>query len=223
MNTIDLLWADAGTSPSGTGSFSYFTNFTVRVENLAFVKQVQILGHDTTSGSWNFHSMAFSSSVSGNGEIWTAHIGSPPVDQFVVQCIVLGDTFWDNNSGFNYLLDTRAAEEEDGVGSAILASNVVSVDHAVEGGNLTVDVLLRNLAFSKQVGIFFTTDSWSTVQSALGTFQETFPPLNAPNQPNAERWLVSAPVGAGKGQFAVFYAVNGSTFWDNNFGANYSF
>lgn len=224
MNPITLVSADAGTSPSATGSHSYFTNFIVLVENLAFVKEVQILGRDTISGSWNFHPLTFSSSVPGNGEIWTTQLGSPAIDQFVVQYVVLGETFWDNNSGFNYLLDTHAAGQRDGVGSVVLGTNVMSFGRGgVDGGNLKVDVLVRNLAFSKQVGIVFSADNWATVHTALGSFKETFPPLNAPNQPNAESWHVSVPVGGAKGQYAIFCDVNGSTFWDNNFGANYSF
>jgi hypothetical protein len=224
MKPIALVLADAGTSPTSTGSHSQFTNFLVLVENLAFVKQVQILGRDTISGSWNFHPLTFSSSVPGNGEIWTTQLGGATIDQFVVQYVVLGETFWDNNSGFNYLLDTVAAGKRDGTNTVALAPNVLSFGRGgVDAGNLKIDVLVRNLAFFKRVGIVFTADNWATVHSALGTFKETFPPLNAPNQPNAESWHVSVPVGAATGQFAIFCDVNGSTFWDNNFGANYSF
>ncbi len=35
---------------------------------------------------------------------------------------------------------------------------------------------------------------------------------------------ILAPVGVGAaGQYAVFYNVEGTTYWDNNFGLNYSF
>jgi hypothetical protein len=50
MNEVVLLNAEAGSSPSGTGSFNYFSNFTVVVENLAFNKQVNIFGHDLGTG-----------------------------------------------------------------------------------------------------------------------------------------------------------------------------
>ena len=42
MSVIALLNAEAGSTPSGTGSFTYFTNFRVLVENLAFIKLVGI-------------------------------------------------------------------------------------------------------------------------------------------------------------------------------------
>jgi len=224
MDAVALLRAEAGTSPSGTGSFSYFTNFSLLVDNLAFAKQVQILGHEVGTGSWVFHPCSFSSSVPGNGEIWTAHVGSPPLDQFVLQYQVLGNTFWDNNSGANYALDIFAAESTDGIGSVVLNPNVLAVASVVEAGTLKVDVLVKNLAFAKQVAIVYTTDNWATSQNAFGVFQQSFPPFGSPHQVNAELWEISAPVGIGKhGQFAVFYGVIGTTFWDNNFGRNYSF
>lgn len=225
MDAVALLRAEAGTSPSGTGSFSYFTNFSILVDNFAFAKQVQILGHDVNTGSWVFRPCSFNSSVPGNGEIWTAHVGDSPIDQFVVQYQVSGTTFWDNNAGFNYALDTHAAESTDGVGSVVLNPDVLSVAQEVDAlGNLKVEVLVKNLAFAKQVGIVFTTDNWATFQDAFGTFAQSFPPFGSPHEVNAEVWAISAFVGPGKhGQFAVFYDVNGTTSWDNNFGRNYSF
>lgn len=225
MDGIALLDANAGTSPSGTGSFSFFTNFRVLVENLAFDKRVQILGHDVFTGLWNFHPCNFSSSVARNGEIWAAHVGSSPIDQFVAEYEALGNVFWDNNSGFNYLLDTHAAQSTDGIGSGVVNPNVLVVAQQLDGsGNLVIDVLIKNLAFAKNVGAVYTTDNWSTSHSTFGGFQQGFPPFGSPHQLNAELWAIRAPVGIGKhGQFAVFYGVNDGTFWDNNFGANYSF
>jgi hypothetical protein len=225
VDTVALLRAEAGSSPSGTGSFNYFTNFTILVENLAFVKQVQVLGHDSNTNAWGFHSASFNSSVPGNGEVWSAHVDSSRIDQFVVQYQVLGQTFWDNNAGFNYALDTHAAESTDGVGSVALNANVLEVGQNLDAaGKLTVDVIVRNLAFVKQVGLVFTTNNWASFQNAFGTFQQRFPPLGAPHQIDAQLWEIAAPVGVGQhGQYAVFYGVGGDTFWDNNFNRNYSF
>ncbi len=225
MDAVALVRAEAGMTPSGTGSFSYFANFTVLVENLAFEKQVQLLAHDPASNSWTFHPCAFAASVPGNGEFWTVHLFSPPVDQFVVQYQVNGDTFWDNNSGFNYRLDVPASEGTDGIGSAMVNTNVQAVGSDVDpGGNLEVDILLRDLAFAKQVGIVYTTDNWASSHTAFAGFRQNFAPFGAPDQPNAQLWILKVNVGVGsKGQFAVFYAVNGETFWDNNFGRNFAF
>jgi hypothetical protein len=53
MNEVSLLHAEAGSSPSGTGSFNFFTNCSVVLQNIAFNKVVGVWGH-TNSGSWAF-------------------------------------------------------------------------------------------------------------------------------------------------------------------------
>jgi hypothetical protein len=99
------------------------------------------------------------------------------------------------------------------------------VGGGVDGsGRLSVDVLVKNVAFAKRVGIVFTTDAWATNHVATGFFREDFAPFDDPSQPNAELWNIAPVVGPGvHGNFAVFYDVNGTTFWDNNQNANYAF
>jgi hypothetical protein len=58
----------------------------------------------------------------------------------------------------------------------------------------------------------------------FGTFQQSYAPSSAPHQPNVELWEITAPVGLNNhGQFAAFYIVQNSVYWDNNFQANYAF
>ena len=103
--------------------------------------------------------------------------------------------------------------------------DVLAVEFNVDAaGTLSVDVLVKNIAFAKQVAIVYTTNNWQTFQNAFGVFQRVFPPTTTPAQINAQLCNVEAFVGAGqKGQFAVFYNVIGRTSWDNNFSLNYSF
>jgi hypothetical protein len=223
MAAVALLNAEAGSTPNGMGSFDYFTNAWVVVENLAFDKIVGIWGHNAESGNWGFFPCIFDHSVPNNSEIWSAHISSTEIDQFAVEYRVLGNIFWDNNAGFNYRLDTGSAHT-DGIGTAIVVPKVLVVASGVEpGGKLNVDVLVKNLAFAKQVVIVYTTDSWTTFHNAFGNFQRRFPPPTIPHQIQSELWAVSVQLTPGVSvQFAVFYIVGGATYWDNNFGANYS-
>jgi len=222
MQPVQLLHANSGSAPSGTGSLSYFANFNVLVQNLALAKQVRVLAHDSTG--WNFHPCSFANFAPENTELWTAHVGRPEIDQFVVEYEVQGQTFWDNNGAANYRLDT-AASQADGVGSVALNPFVRLVGAGLDGsGRLSVNVLVKNVAFAKRVGIVFTTDGWVTNRVATGFFQNNFAPFGDPHQPNAELWNIAPVVGLGAhGQLAVFYNVNGSTFWDNNQNANYAF
>jgi hypothetical protein len=225
MNPVTLLRAEGGPSPTGTGSYSTFENFYIVVEKIAADKVVQILGRSIDGNTWNFYPGVYSGFAGVNNEIWTVHIGEPPVDQFVVQYQASGITYWDNNDGSNYLLDADAAQGTDGVGTALLTPAVLAVDTDVtDAGTMQVDLLVQNLAYAKTVGVRFTTDNWATHSEAFGTYQQTFAPVGAPHQVNAELWEVSASVGAGiRGEFAAFHSVNGVTYWDNNFSMNYSF
>src|SRR5215813_9485993 len=116
MAAVALLNAEAGSTPSGTGSFTYFTNFRVVVENLAFTKTVGIWGHNQLTGDWVFFPCSFARPVLGNKEIWQSHILEVQIDQFDVVYQVAGNTYWDNNAGFNFILDTAAAQT-DGIGT----------------------------------------------------------------------------------------------------------
>ena len=109
MAVVALLQAEAGSTPTGTGSFSYFTNFQVVIENIAFVKDVGIWGHNTTSGTWGLFSCHYDHSVPNNNEIWQAHVDAIEVDAFDVRYQVAGNTYWDNNGGFNYCAGYRSS------------------------------------------------------------------------------------------------------------------
>src|SRR5438105_15863887 len=106
-----------------------------------------------------------------------------------------------------------------------VAPNVLAVVSSVDpSGNWSVQVLVKNLAFTKQVAIIYSVDNWATFHNVFGNFQQLFPPPTMPHQIQPELWGVSASLSDGAScQFAVFYIVNGTTYRDNNFGGNYTF
>jgi len=224
MSAIQLIHAEAGSAPTGTGSFRYFTNFTVLAQNIAFAKMVGLWGHDQDLNTWSFFPGAFSRSVTGNMEIWQGGINETQIDQFVVEYGVSGQIFWDNNGEFNYVLATGPAHT-DGIGTSVLGPNVFVADWDLDPvGNLSVEILVQDIAFAKQVAIVYTTNNWATFQNAFATFQQAFAPSSMPRQIQVELWKVDVSVGVGKtGQFAAFYIVEGNTYWDNNFTSNYTF
>jgi Carbohydrate/starch-binding module (family 21) len=145
------------------------------------------------------------------------------IDQFVVRYDVGGVSFFDNNFGNNYMLDVAAAQGTDGVGTAVIVPNVPSTGGFIDGsGQLVVGVAVKNLDFTKQVGVVYTPNNWTTVQIGLGMFQRQYQPSLLPAQAQVESWEIHASVSASPVQFAVFYTVKGTTFWDNNFGGNFT-
>ena len=223
MNAISLLHAEAGSTPSGTGSFVYFTNLSVAVQNIAFNKIVGMWGH-TTSGTWSFFPCSYNRSAPGDTEVWQAHITGTEIDQFALKYQVAGNIYWDNNSGYDYRLATGPAHT-DGIGTVVINPNILVVGVYVDpGGKLNVEILVKNLDFAKTVAIVYTTDNWITFHNAFGSYKTSYPPTTQPHQANTELWEVNTPVGVGAtGSFAAFYTVDGVTYWDNNFTLNYSF
>jgi Carbohydrate/starch-binding module (family 21) len=244
MTEVALLWGAGILGPDVNGGPEFSLSFGVVVQNLAYTKLVGIwslaLGTGTP-GAWSFTPCSYSRSVPGNLEIWEG--GGPPNFpqplQFDIEYEVSGNVYWDNNAGYNYSLDYEFSGLTGAPVTAVIGPNVLECG-AVPGssnllgsqsgsvdsnGNLNVGVMVKNISFQKQVAIVYTTDNWLTYNNAFGNYMPPpFPPPSTPHQLNAEFWKILAPVGVGAtGQYAVFYNVEGATYWDNNFGLNYSF
>lgn len=75
----------------------------------------------------------------------------------------------------------------------------------------TIEV--QDLAYQKVVGVAYLTTDWPTWQTAYASYL-------GPSTSGQELWGFNAPHAAQ--QLAVFYTVNGQTYWDNNGGADYA-
>jgi len=136
----------------------------------------------------------------------------------VVKYDVAGTTYWDNNNGHDYFLNTTAAEGTDGIGTAVIGQAIVSHDDAsLRTGRLTLGISVQNLYYAKHVGVRYTSDHWATFHDALATYQQGYAPDGLPYQPQAESWYVDVPLTSSEVEYAVFF--DGQ--WDNNFGQNY--
>jgi hypothetical protein len=76
-------------------------------------------------------------------------------------------------------------------------------------------ILVENLGFNKSVGIVYTTNGWDTVNTSYGTY------VGKAYNSDLDRFKVQTPVTGQDVEFALFYEVNGQTYWDNNGGSNY--
>jgi hypothetical protein len=74
------------------------------------------------------------------------------------------------------------------------------------------EIVVENLSFEKQVSVW----------AQLGAGWTDIPATRVgPLPDNRELWV--APATNAEGEFVAKYAVNGTTYWDNNSGANYRF
>ncbi|KAJ3230919.1 hypothetical protein HDU81_004152, partial [Chytriomyces hyalinus] len=108
---------------------------------------------------------------------------------------------------------------------------------------LTISILIRNIAYSKNVIVRLTTDGWKSFQDLEASFQGVVIP-NTSSAPGIDRFTasidldkLSPPVPAKFGsvyknghdyehevlqfEFAICGRVNGEEFWDNNCGRNH--
>jgi hypothetical protein len=141
--------------------------------------------------------------------------------QFAIEYTADGETHWDNFAGYgtDYALST-----DFGGMAPVFRAPVAHLDSALklswakrENDVFSGEVLLRNLAYQKEVTVVYTTDDWLTEHEAQGWFQ------HKPMSPEFEYWRFSAPVDgqSSRIRFAVRYRTDDRTYWDNNHGQDY--
>lgn len=92
--------------------------------------------------------------------------------------------------------------------------------------NVWVDVAVQDVAFDKQVVVRWTTDNWQSYTDTPAVFEQDL-------AGGYEQWGANITPAAEMGscywcnptsptlQYAIYYTVNGQTYWDNNNGQNY--
>ena len=133
---------------------------------------------------------------------------------------VAGQTYWDNNGGWNYQLasDIQPIPGDPGPPAQLGATHVQLADTSWSPSDNTWRgrIILDNLAFEKQVDLVFSTDGWRTVQSAPAQYQQH-------TSHDLEYWSFAVPLPADAAgvDFAVRYRVAGQEYWDNHLGVDY--
>ncbi|MCX9155506.1 CBM21 domain-containing protein [Niveibacterium sp. 24ML] len=233
---IKLLRSQSTVS-SKYGVSSQSIRFEVIVKNIAYAKQVYV--HlKKPDGSWIDTPLSFMRAADAGREVWAGSYTDvnetntgPSFKtfdlEFALRYKVNGVEYWDNNGGNNY----KQARDS---GSMLFGTNVLARVNDLNnpawiyGGLFYGSVTLQNLAANKQVKVVYSTDGWQTSKTAWASFSPTFwfggySSAANPNQYGAEEWNFQLDVGttASKVEYAIGYIVNGTTYWDNNFGRNY--
>lgn len=188
----------------------------ILVDNLAYAKSVTV--HYTFDGlTWSDSSASYKASVPGNKEIWTYQVsGNFRSIRFALKYEVNGTTYWDNNGGKDYTINMWGYYIDP-------ASNIV-LNYASMYPDGTPEqtfafygtALVKNLAYAKKVSVVYTTDGWKTTKTAAATYNSAYP-----NNYEAWNFAVEKLSAEATVEFALSYDVNGTTYWDNNFGLNY--
>ncbi|MNP30959.1 putative phosphatase regulatory subunit [compost metagenome] len=135
--------------------------------------------------------------------------------KFAIKYKVNGVTYWDNNNSLNYYNEPNTVHPN----SAILGNvKVLKAYDYLYGGSFSGAVYVQNMDPTKIVKIVYTTDNWATVKEGYATY------VNRSNNFNTvELWSYQFNVpGATEVKYAISYSSAGSTYWDNNYGSNYT-
>jgi hypothetical protein len=232
------LLRSQSTVSSKYGISSQYIQFEALVKNLAYDKQVY--AHlKRSDGSWVDVPLAYNRAADTGREVWAGSYVDPNETntgpsfktfdlEFSLRYKVNGVEYWDNNGGQNY-------KQGRDTGSLLVGTNVLArltdMNNPVYiyGDRFSGTVTLKNLSSAKQVKVLYSTDGWKTTQTAWGEYSRyiysgSYSSAQNPNIYGSEEWGFTLNVGAAatKVEYAIAYIVNGTTYWDNNFGRNYS-
>lgn len=192
----------------------------VEVDNLAFDKQV-VIRYQSQGGDWIDAVARYVAPTRSNAEAWYFETQPKTYSDrlgtefpFAIRYTANGQSYWDNNSGANYRVGGGPRTFSPSL--LLEAANLTLTELRWGLDRVDAQVAVKNLGYEKNVLAVYTTDGWRTVQRAQATYQYS--------PSGYEYWTLAMPVNAGAAEIelAVSYTVNGRTYWDNNFGRNYT-
>lgn len=177
-------------------------NVYIQIEaGSAFNKKVYV-HHSTYDKGWVDTEATYVTKLDNNTEIWKASVAGIAVDEFVIKYVGDGVTYWDNNNGNNYY--------------ACDSVNVPAVKAVPMDASSGIRVVVKNLAYNKTVKVRYTTDNWATYKDANLNYYASN------TDGSMELWTLKlSEAQSDEFQYCISYTVNGTTYWDNNFGMNY--
>lgn len=206
--------------------FYYGFTGNVEVANLGYAKNVTV--HYTTDDvNWYDAEAQYVGPTSSTHEKWNFAISTSSLTKdhpelrdlnfvrFAIKYTVNGNTYWDNNNSLNYYNEPNTVYPD----SLILGDvNVLRAYDYLNGDSFSGAVYVKNLNPTKTVKIVYSTDNWATVNEGYATYVS---PLNNFNSTEVWSFNFSVP-GAAQVKYAISYTTDGSTYWDNNYGHNYT-
>ena len=212
VKPVQLYCSDTYYGYIGSGS----TNIYIKVANWDSNKKVNVHYENKYSNTWLDEPASYVTTLADGSEIWRASvvITASTVSNFAINTVQNGQTYWDNNNGNNY------SAESAGIAPVKAVRTISSYDSI--SGNFKIAARVQNYDYNKKVTVRYTTDNWATFKDAALSFD------NSKNyNDGTELWSTDIQVPASNSspaniQYAIKYEVNGQTYWDNNFGQNYS-
>lgn len=179
----------------------------VQTKDNASNQQVFVHYNYMDGSEWMDAKADYVTTLSDGGKIWRAVINSFNTE-YAIKYVADGEEIWDNNNGKNYTTD-------DVIGTAPVSVQSLPYQYRAD---YTINAVVQNYAYDKDVTVRYTTDGWNSYKDAKLSYSNT-------NANGTETWTADIDahfLNRDNFEFAVCYKVNGNEFWANNFGANYN-
>ncbi|MDE5781063.1 MAG: CBM21 domain-containing protein [Lachnospiraceae bacterium] len=207
-NPVKMYYCDQGYSYYGTITKNVYIQIDSRS---ASNKQVYIHHTNYEGTDWEDTEATYFTKLDDNTEIWKASIcGIEAKLKYAIKYIGDGKTYWDNNNGNNYGYDITGAANVK-AGRLVFGSNSAGVN---------VTAVVKNIAYDKKVKVRYTLDNGKTYEEKSLSYSKGI------EGTNDEIWSTDISFGDSDYKdfhFCISYEVNGKTYWDNNFGANFDY
>jgi hypothetical protein len=216
-------------SPGGGITGVNNTKITAKVKNIAFAKEVAIQ-YAQPDGAWVQRPLSWHKTFTGY-DLFNLTDNTFSTTEFVIRYTVSGQTFWDNNGGVNYHIDSGRPNT---VGGNVILNKATARRGSQAGGGFVFttswvegEIFVKNLSFQKQVGIRLSVNGGASFHDTNGSFSGNVSVAVGLSQ--VEIWKFKTPElnldqSSAEFRFAVFYnnLDTGEWFWDNNFGQDYT-
>lgn len=189
-------------------------NVYVKINHNAANKAVYLHYYTQNGRVWLDEQGQYVTTLSDGSEIWKVTPSSAYGTLYCIKYVGDNQTYWDNNNGNNY-------DSYDVLGNdvAIKLQRHSGPSRNQDGtSTIYVGATVKNLAYDKVVKVRYTEDNWATYHDvALNyTYELT--------GTNNEVWNGSITINTNNlnsFHYCASYTVNNTTYWDNNFFANY--
>lgn len=206
--TVELYYLDGIGGRYGVSKYTVY----VKVNSNAQHKEV-FLHYYTQNGSrWEDVAGSYVTTLPDGSEIWKVTPLSAYGTLYAIKFVGDGQVYWDNNNGNNYI-------NKDVLGYANIKLRRISKSEYQNKTTINFEAVVKNIAYQKDVGVRYTDDNWASYKNVALKYDR---PIEGTN---SEVWTGRIEIDSSKTSsfyFCGYYTVNGTTYWDNNFGANYN-
>jgi hypothetical protein len=225
---VVLEYARLAWHTAAPGEYIMYIEGIVNLKNIAYEKELTVFSagaNGVSSNDWTTTGLTNYLGQDDNGyEQWEFRtygrmMGSVVNFDFAFEYKVNGQTYWDNNSGRNYNIRVGRNEGRiyDGFHGVLNNGPIVLNKILYPGFEWQANILVKNLAYVKNVQMHYSDDDWATTTSVPATYSRVVDTVN-----DIEEWLVRIPRAEAEDiEFYFSYDVNGVTYYDNSRGQNY--